>query len=252
MAFQDRTVRDEVWLNALGDHALQQSRNLAHFVRPCTGIHERVEGHDRKVKFQLKHLLIDSPNAFDLLLLSEALQDGTIHHCIDLIAVHFIFGTLADELVASLRIAIGDESFHHAAKSYTVRCDVTYLHFAPRLPNTLDILQGTIRTDQVAVGLRILQLDVFDGVLPEVPLQEVRPITAEASLNNSSQQTFIHSLVQVVHKNHDPFQIINCEISRSGFQEYAAHDAVRLDTTLLDILDQSPNLLGAVLDCCVQ
>mmetsp|Transcript_120115 Transcript_120115/g.231646 ORF Transcript_120115/g.231646 Transcript_120115/m.231646 type:complete len:223 (-) Transcript_120115:283-951(-) len=217
-------------------------------MRPCTSIYECIEGNKRKLKFQIQHLLIHRPNAVKLLLLSEALQDRAIDDCIDLLAADFILGHVTDELVASLDITVGSKGFDHAAKSDTGWHDVAACpHFMPCVPNPLDILQRPVSTDDASIRVWTLHLHMLDGTLFEMRFQEIWTTCAQASLNNGTEQDFVHVATNVIQKGQDPLQMCRLWTCLDCLQQYSAGDTVWLGTTDLHLINQIPDLLGAFL-----
>mmetsp|Transcript_114385 Transcript_114385/g.202754 ORF Transcript_114385/g.202754 Transcript_114385/m.202754 type:complete len:222 (-) Transcript_114385:708-1373(-) len=216
-------------------------------MRPCTSIYECIEGHNRELEFQIQHLLIHRPNAVKLLLLSEALQDRAVDHCIDLMAAGFILRNVANELIASLNITIGGEGFDHATKNDAGGDDVACPHFAPCVPHPFDVPQRPICTNHASISVWAFHMQMLDSALLEVRLQEVWTARAQASLHYGTEQDLVHVPINFIQQGQDPLQMRRLRNCLDAFQEYGARDPVRLGTTALHLINQSPHLLGAFL-----
>mmetsp|Transcript_39480 Transcript_39480/g.114303 ORF Transcript_39480/g.114303 Transcript_39480/m.114303 type:complete len:460 (+) Transcript_39480:201-1580(+) len=251
----DGAVSDEVWLQALLGHLVEQRRDAAHVAAPGTSIDQRVVSHDRELHPLRLHLIVDGPHAVEALPVRIPLQNGAVDHGVDHGPDVRILQLLADERVGLVDLAVRGEGLHDTAERDARRQDVPSLHFAPCLPNALHVVQHAVCTHEAAERVRAFDRHPPRAVLlVELPAQQVVPPGSDASLAHGAQQHLVHRVVHFVDHRKGLVGIARPRSLADALQHDGASDVVRLASASLHFVDERPQCLRApsARCCCIQ
>mmetsp|Transcript_36904 Transcript_36904/g.80576 ORF Transcript_36904/g.80576 Transcript_36904/m.80576 type:complete len:310 (-) Transcript_36904:1336-2265(-) len=182
--------------------------------------------------------------------MAEALENRTIDDRIHQGAHLRISEDFMDEAVASLGVAIGDESLDHATDCDSGGHDVAGPHLAPHLPGTRQVLDEAKAANEAAVRMSALHLDAPPAALPlQLFREKVAPSRADARLADRAEELLVHIVVHDAHELQGALNVPGFLLN--ALQEDRARDMVGTHPAIPHLLDDGPGVIGAQLDRCV-
>mmetsp|Transcript_49975 Transcript_49975/g.156377 ORF Transcript_49975/g.156377 Transcript_49975/m.156377 type:complete len:515 (-) Transcript_49975:29-1573(-) len=245
-ALEHRTVGHDVWRDAALDHLLQEPGRAADLPAASAGVDERVVGHagELRPKVLSEHLLIESPDAVEALLVREALQDGAVDHGVDRLAGVGVCQHLAEQLVSSIRLLVGHKRLHGAAHGDAGGQDVASAHLLPSGPHALDVADKSEGADDAAVGVGVEGVAGPPGAVPaEQPREQVAAGDPNAGLQRRAQQDLVHVAAEALEGGERAVHVHDARAWLHALEEDGAGDAVGPQAAGLHLLDQPPRAL---------
>mmetsp|Transcript_111199 Transcript_111199/g.248501 ORF Transcript_111199/g.248501 Transcript_111199/m.248501 type:complete len:488 (+) Transcript_111199:434-1897(+) len=250
ITLDDGAVGDDVRLDSLAMHVLQEGLDARHVLVSCASVDEGIVRHNRELDLRRNHLLIDSPYAVKTLLMAEALENRAVDHRVHQVARLPATEDLTNETVTGLGIAIGDEGFHHATNGDGRGHDVVCPHLAPHPPSPRHVLDEPEGTDDAAVRMSALHLDAPPAALPlQLFREKVAPSRADARLADRAEELLVHIVVHDAHELQGALNVPGFLLN--ALQEDRARDMVGTHPAIPHLLDDGPGVIGAQLDRCV-
>mmetsp|Transcript_39478 Transcript_39478/g.114289 ORF Transcript_39478/g.114289 Transcript_39478/m.114289 type:complete len:465 (+) Transcript_39478:201-1595(+) len=242
----DGAVSDDVGLDALRSHCLQQAGDPPHVTAPGTSVHQGVEGHDRAWQLVFLQLLVDLPNTVKPLPVREAFQHRAKNHRIDQRLHLGVLQLLADEIVRVVDVAVRCECLDHAPEGDTRRQDPAPPHVAPSPPDAVDVVQGTVCTDEAAE--RVRALDLHRLLALELLSKQVDAARADACLAHRAEEHLVDGLLHRVHDSQGLFHLLRPGRLAHALEHNGASHVVRPATARLHLPHDTPDRVRALRD----
>mmetsp|Transcript_102399 Transcript_102399/g.298571 ORF Transcript_102399/g.298571 Transcript_102399/m.298571 type:complete len:232 (+) Transcript_102399:1071-1766(+) len=157
-----------------------------------------------------------------------------------------------DQLVASLRVVVGDEGLDHAADGDAGGHDALGPHLTPGVPGSLEVAQEAIGAHEAAEAVRALHRDAAGAALAlEVLREEVPAADAHAGLADGAQQHLVGLALRGVHDRQGALHVFGPRPALDLLQEGGAGHVVRPQVAGLHVLNEGPDTLAVMADCGV-
>mmetsp|Transcript_58404 Transcript_58404/g.156335 ORF Transcript_58404/g.156335 Transcript_58404/m.156335 type:complete len:209 (-) Transcript_58404:1012-1638(-) len=172
-ALEHRAVGHDVRDDAAVHHLLQQRWGPRDLAAARAGVDDRVVGHAGELRPEVlgQHLLVQSPDTVEALLVRKALENGAVNHRVDRRARALVCKHLAQQGVGRVRLLVGHERLNGATQGDAGRQDAVSAHVLPSLLHALDIADEAGGADDAAVGVGV---EAVAAPCASVPAQEPR------------------------------------------------------------------------------